>query len=167
VSNPAVCGIIDAIVFGEIMAGKWIAAGLGALALAGCAVGTAPGEGALSGSFDAAVSLRQAYQAARQQADLCLLGEGGYEAVGNLDEAGGRGQLSVQGKLGPGEVAGVALSSIDATHTRVRVSMWGKNLWAEPAMRAMHDAIMFGAPSCTTYMPRVKDKDPNAWFTRR
>lgn len=146
------------------MAGKWIAAGMAALALAGCSVGSAPGGGDLSGSFDAATSLQRAYQASRQQAERCLVGDGGYEVVGNLDQAAGRGQLYVRPKLIQGEMARVDLSAIDANRTRVQVSMWGKSIWNEGAMRAMHDAVVFGVPSCTTYMPTDKGSDKNAWF---
>ncbi|WP_144635324.1 BPTD_2524 family lipoprotein [Bordetella genomosp. 13] len=149
------------------MAGKWIAAAMAALALAGCSVGMEPGGGALSGSFDANVSLRQAYQSARQQAELCLLGEGGYDVVGSLDEAARRGEMRVRARLTSGDVASVALSSIDGGRTRATVNMWGRGIWDETAMRAMHDAIVFGAPSCTTYMPRDKGTDPNAWFMKK
>ncbi|ARP95459.1 BPTD_2524 family lipoprotein [Bordetella genomosp. 13] len=146
------------------MAGNWMAAGMAALALAGCSVGTAPGGGDLSGSFDAAVGLQRAYQASRQQAERCLVGDGGYEVVSNLDQSASRGHLYVRPKLVEGEVARVELSAIDANRTRVQVSMWGKSIWNEGAMRAMHDAVVFGVPSCTTYMPTDKDSNKNSWF---
>ncbi|SAI55189.1 lipoprotein [Bordetella ansorpii] len=149
------------------MAGKWIAASMAAWALAGCSVGMEPGGGALSGSFDANVSLRQAVQSARQQAEMCLVGDGGYAVASNLDDAARRGEVRITGKLTSSDVATVALTAIDGGRTRATVNMWGRGIWDETAMRAMHDAILFGTPSCTSYMPRDKGSDPNAWFTRR
>jgi len=140
----------------------WMAAAAVVLGLAGCAIGAAPGGGALSGSFEVATPYRQAYQAARQQAERCLVGEGGYQVVGGLDDGARTGLVRVVPRLVDGEMARVEVSALDAGRSRVRVSMWGRSLWNDEAMRAMHDAVVFGVPSCGTYMPGgAKDQD---WF---
>lgn len=136
------------------------------LALSGCAVGTAPGGGTLSGSFDVPLGYRQAYRNALAQTEMCLLGNGGYRIEGGLEEGRRAGLVSVVPTLfGSGEVARVELSAIDDTHTRVKVGMWGESIWNAAAMRAMRDAVTFSAPSCMSFMPAPKeDTNPDAWF---
>jgi hypothetical protein len=138
--------------------------------LAGCSVGMSGGSG-LSGSFDAPVDYRRAYQSAHEQAETCLLGNGGYKIEGGLEASRRAGLVSVVPKLlGSGEMARVELSAIDDAHTRVNVSMWGEGIWDASAMRAMRDAVNFGVASCTTYMPVKRDPkapNPDNWFTRK
>jgi hypothetical protein len=42
--------------------------------------------------------------------------------------------------------------------------MWGRSLWDAKAMVAMHDAVYFSSPSCSTYIPPQQGVDPAAWF---
>lgn len=132
------------------------------LGLVGCA--STLGESTLSGNFDVPLNYRQAYQNARAQAQGCLLGNGSYRIKGALDEVHQGGVVSVVPQLfGKREVARVQIVAVDDAHARVYVSMWGKGLWDVNAMHAMHDAIVFGVSSCSTYMPFAKG---DVWFKK-
>jgi len=147
------------------MARLWMAASLAALGLAGCAIGSVSDGGSLSGSFEVAQDYRQAFLAARKQAERCLVGDGGYEVRAERNDAAGTGLIRVVPRLVEGQVARIEVVPQGADRTRVDVSMWGRSIWNADAMRAMHDAVVFGVPSCTTYMPgKSKDAD---WFHTR
>jgi hypothetical protein len=137
---------------------------LAVAALSGCAVGIGPGN-ALSGSFEAPVAYQQAYQSAVDQAKLCLLGDGAYRTDGGLDSATRTGTMKVVSTLlNSQEMVRVQLTAEGSNRTRVQVAMWGKSIWDDKAMRAMHDAIYFTAPSCTAYMLPQTGTNPDAWF---
>jgi hypothetical protein len=139
--------------------------------LAGCGVGITPGGASLSGSFNAPMNVQRAYQGAYDQARLCLLGTGGYKIEGGLDAARRGGVVRVAPALfGGGDVASVEVAAVSDAQTRVTVSMWGKSLWDASAMHAMHDAVIFGAPSCASFMPAGKGPaglGQDTWFTHK
>ncbi|HEY0296534.1 MAG TPA: hypothetical protein VGC69_14495 [Bordetella sp.] len=140
---------------------------LAATALSGCSIGIGTG-GSLSGSFEAPVGYRQAYQTALAQAQLCLVGDGAYRVEGRVDETTHAGRLSVVPKLVDGrEMARVEVSAAGDARARVRVEMWGESLWNANAMRAMHDAVYFSAPSCAVYIPPQSGESPDAWFSKK
>jgi hypothetical protein len=151
----------------RIYIARWAAALSVAALLGGCSVGVGS-SGTLSGSFDAPVGYRKGYENAIEQARTCLVGEGAYQVDGALDDAGRRGRVRVVPKLLDGSpMATVDVSGLDEGHSRVSVEMWGSSLWDAAAMRAMRDAVVFGVPSCTAYMPARRDASYDAWFSRR
>lgn len=137
-----------------------------AAVLSGCAMGIGSGGAALSGSFEAPVAYAQAYQSAVDQAKLCLLGsDSAYRIDGRLDAAARSGSFRIVPKMiGTQEVARVDVSADGDARARVHVQMWGRSIWDAKAMRAMHDAVYFNAPSCTAYIPGPTGVDPDAWF---
>ena len=139
---------------------------LAAAALSGCTMGLGSGHAALSGSFEAPVAYKQAYQSAVDQAKLCLAdSDSAYRVDGRLDEAARSGSFRVVSKMiGTQEVARVEVSAEGEARAKVHVEMWGRSIWDSKAMRAMHDAVYFGVPSCTAYIPGQTGVDPDAWF---
>ena len=134
-------------------------------ALSGCSVGLGPTNSSLSGDFDAPVNYRQAYQSALDQTKLCLLGSGAYHTEGRLDDATHSGVVIVVANLvSSREMSRVQVSAAGEKRTRVHVQMWGRSLWDAKAMRAMHDAVYFSAPSCGVYIPPPPGSNPDAWF---
>lgn len=130
-----------------------------ALGLLGCTTGIVSGDSSPSRAFSAPVSAQAAYKAALEQANMCLRGaDGGYRVVGNFNEAAGSGQVRVVAPVFDGEVAQVDVNGTGAATSDIKVTMWGRGIWNAAASDAMHDAIIFGVPSCTVYMP----KDPPA-----
>jgi hypothetical protein len=154
---------------GDIMTKQAKRAGivLAAVALSGCALGIGSGRAALSGSFEAPVPYKQAYQSAVDQAKLCLLGDdAAYRVDGRLDESARSGSFRIVSRMiDSQEAARVEVSADGDARVKVHVEMWGKSIWDVKAMRAMHDAVYFNTPSCTAYMPGQTGVDPDAWFS--
>lgn len=126
-----------------------------ALSLVGCTTGIDVGGNSPTRAFKAQVSAQAAYKAALEQADMCLRGkDGGYRVVGNFNEAAGSGEMRVLGPLFDREVARVDIKAAAAASSDVKVVMWGEGPWNAAAADAMHDAITFGVPSCSVYMPQ-------------
>src|SRR5690606_3921652 len=83
-------------VFGDFMSFKHRAAGLLLLAaLSGCALGIQQGHSP-SDTFDVPIDYRQAYRRADAQVRECLLGAGGYRAVGDEQPAAGTARVEVR-----------------------------------------------------------------------
>lgn len=125
------------------------------LSLAGCTTGIDAGGNSPTRVFNAPISAQAAYKAALEQADLCLRGaDGGYRVVGKFDNATNSGQMQVVAPFFGREVAQVDINGRSATSSDIKVVMWGEGSWNAVAADAMHDAILFGVPSCSVYMPK-------------
>ncbi|MDQ8033998.1 hypothetical protein CEG14_12095 [Bordetella genomosp. 1] len=143
---------------------KAIAAALALTAtLAGCAVGTAPGAGAVNGDYKIPVYYVDGYRAAIAQAERCLVGQGGYRVLHEIDEGQRKAVVRVVAPLGDGEMASVTLAGIDAKNSNVRISMWGNSIWNQDALRAMREAITYNLPSCTAFMPGDPQPTEEVW----
>lgn len=133
-----------------------IAAVAGVVGLAGCSVGTAPGAGAVSGNYKLQTNYQDAYRYATVQAERCLVGQGCYRVVGELDDNARTGLVRVVAPFFDGEMARVEIGTIDAHSSNVYIGMWGKSIWNTDALRAMREAVVYGVPSCVAYMPAIR-----------
>ncbi|AZY49360.1 BPTD_2524 family lipoprotein [Bordetella avium] len=131
------------------------------LALAGCAVGTGPNDGAVSGEVQAQVPLKAAYDAAVAQAQRCLVGQGGYRVEGQLNET--TAVMRVLPPFGSNEMARVEIKSTGPQSSTAHINMWGRSIWNSDAVRAMKDAITYGLPSCVAYMPGSPQPKEEVW----
>ncbi|CAP42962.1 BPTD_2524 family lipoprotein [Bordetella petrii] len=129
-----------------------VAAALAAAGLAGCSTGLSSG-GALTDSFTAQSAYRDAYRAAQAQAERCLRGTGAYTVHGSVDEAGRSALVRVQAPFTGDDVARVRIAALDERQSKVDIAMWGRGIWNADAVRAMHEAVVYGVPSCVAYMP--------------
>ncbi|OZI32319.1 hypothetical protein CAL29_17645 [Bordetella genomosp. 10] len=123
-----------------------------AAGLAGCSTGITPGQSP-SGDYKVEVGYRQAYEAARVQAEQCLTGNNAYQVRGDVDDAGHKAVLRVTAPFSDSDVARVDIAGIDAGHSNVHIAMWGRSIWNGDAVVAMRDAIRFRVPACVSYMP--------------
>ncbi|MDM9557405.1 MULTISPECIES: BPTD_2524 family lipoprotein [Bordetella] len=130
-----------------------VAAAACAVALAGCSSGISADGSSPSDSFTAQSNYRDAYQAANAQAERCLRGSGAYQVVGGLDQGGGGASLRVVAPFTGADVARVRIAALNERQSKVDITMWGRGIWNRDAVRAMREAIVYGVPSCVSYMP--------------
>ena len=123
------------------------------LSLSACAPMGVESKEALHDAFEAPVAYQDAYQRARDQAEMCLRGESQHPVEGSLDQGQQSAQVYVHAPFTKNRLASVDIQAIDTTHSQVKVAMWGVNVWDEHAVTAMRDAIMLGVPTCRSYMP--------------
>ena len=110
-----------------------IAAVAGVVGLAGCSVGTAPGAGAVSGNYKPQTNYQDAYRYATVQAERCLVGQGGYRVVGELDDNARTGLVRVVAPFFDGEMARVEIGAIDA-HSSTSISACGARASGIPTL---------------------------------
>jgi len=128
-------------------------------ALSGCALGIQQGRSP-SDTFDVPVDYREAYRRADAQVRECLLGAGGYRAVGEMQPAAETARLEVRAPFSEDVLARVDIFALQPQTSRITVTMWGESIWNEDAIVAMRDAIRIGSASCKSYMPRVQGQRP-------
>jgi hypothetical protein len=154
-------GIIARIPFGGFMStirAGLLAMGVGcAMALSACTFGITQGAQTPQGTYDLPVNYRSAYQSALQQARACLLANDYYKTASVLNDSTRTGVVRVLSPFSDNDFARVDINAIDDQHSRVHIVMWGERIWNANAVVAMRDAIRFGVPSCTSYMPNDQD----------
>lgn len=130
-----------------------------ALGLAGCSLGIGAGSDSPTLVFKTDFSYQEAYGFAREQAELCLLGKESYALRGNVDTAGKTAQVRVTAPFTDNDMARVEIKASGEQSADVTVTMWGVGIWNAAAARAMRDAVQYGVPSCTAFMPGDPPKD--------
>ncbi|GAB1579507.1 BPTD_2524 family lipoprotein [Bordetella petrii] len=140
-----------------------VAAAACAVGLAGCSSGISAGGNSPTDSFTAQSDYREAYRAANAQAERCLRGSGAYQVVGGLDQAGGGASLRVVAPFTGADVARVRIAALNERQSKVDITMWGRGIWNSDAVRAMREAIIYGVPSCVSYMPGDPRPSEEAW----
>ncbi len=130
------------------MKANWLIWALPAV-LAGCG---GVGPGSPGETFKAPVAYQEVYRRAVDQADYCLRGVTGYPVTGGIDTAARTSQMVVKGDLG-GALTVVDARALDDNSSEVSVKVVGMNIWDAKAVKAMKDAILFGVPGCSNYMP--------------
>ena len=130
------------------MKANWLIWALPAV-LAGCG---GVGPGSPGETFKAPVAYQEVYRRAVDQADYCLRGVTGYPVTGGIDTAARTSQMVVKGDLG-GALTVVDARALDDNSSEVSVKVVGLNIWDAKAAKAMKDAILFGVPGCSNYMP--------------
>ena len=135
--------------------------------LAGCAVGTAPGAGAVNGDYKVNVYYLDAYRSAIAQSERCLLGQGGYRVVNEVDEGQRKATVRVLAPFSDSEMSSVTITGADTKSSDVRITMWGKSIWNTDALRAMREAVVYGLPSCVAFMPGDPQPSEEVWRLRQ
>jgi len=124
--------------------------GLAAL-LSGCAVGIQSGGDFPSVSYTVARPYQDVYHRAQDQADQCLRGKNQFKVRTRLDAAGQSGMVSVYGPLGGAEVARTEFTAVDARHTQVVQTVWGRAPWDQNALQAMRESVLIDTSVCVAY----------------
>ena len=128
-----------------------------ALAVAGlgaCSTGLSSGGNLPSDQLTVQSDYRAVFQAATAQAERCLRGNGdAYAVQGTVDDATRTAQVRVVAPFTNDDVARVNIVGQGAKQTQVDIVMWGRGIWNEKAVQAMHAAVIYQVPSCTSYMP--------------
>jgi hypothetical protein len=126
--------------------------------LAGCTVGISGGDSPRD-HFTADVNYQRALRSAEEQARTCLLGNDAYQVQATDDKASRSGVVRVNAPFTPNDMARVDIKALGENRSDVTVVMWGRNLWNRAAVDAMHDAIVYSVPSCTSFMPSSRKAD--------
>ncbi len=131
---------------------KALVSGIGAAALlSGCALGIQPGGESPSISYTVPRSYQTVYLRAQNQADECLRGKKQYDVYAQVDPALQTGLVSVRGPIGGVEVARTEIKAIDARHTEVKHTVWGRSPWDQNALAAMRESVRMDTSVCVVY----------------
>lgn len=139
-----------------------VAAAVAAAGLAACSTGLSSGGG-LQDSLTVPTDYREAYRAAKAQAERCLQGTGAYKVHGQLDETARTALVRVEAPFTGDDVTRVRIAATDDRHSQVDIAMWGRGIWNSDAVRAMRESIIYGVPSCVAYMPGDPHPQEEAW----
>lgn len=127
----------------------WVCGLLAAGLLSGCAMGIQ--QGSPSVSYTVARDYLTVYRRAEDQAQKCLRGQNAYSVRGRLDRTSRSGRVDVVAPLGGAVMARTQLQAVDAQHTRVTQSVWGRLVWDPKALDAMHESVRLDTSVCTVY----------------
>ncbi|NYT61148.1 hypothetical protein H0A66_02240 [Alcaligenaceae bacterium] len=119
--------------------------------LSGCAMGIQPGGESPSVSYTVPRSYQTVYLRAQNQAGECLLGKKQYDVYAQVDPAMQTGQVLVRGPMQSVVVARTDIEAIDAKHTQVTHTVWGRSPWDLKALDAMRESIRMDTSICVAY----------------
>lgn len=119
--------------------------------LSGCAMGIQPGGESPSVSYTVPRSYQTVYLRAQNQADECLRGKKQYDVYAQVDPVMQTGTVSVRGPFSSIEVARTEIKAIDARHTEVKHTVWGRSPWDVSALNAMRQSIRMDTSMCIAY----------------
>lgn len=128
----------------------WICGLLAAGLLSGCAMGIQGDSPTVS--YTVPRDYLTVYHRAQDQAQKCLRGENAYSVQGKLDRASRSGSVDVVAPLGGKVMAHTRFQALDAGHTRVTQTVWGKALWDSKALAAMRESVLMDTSECTAYL---------------
>lgn len=125
---------------------------IGAAALlSACAIGIQPGDDSPSVSYTVPRSYQTVYLRAQNQAGECLRGKKQYDVYAQVDPGLQTGTVSVRGPMQSTEVARTDIKAIDAKHTQVTHTVWGRSPWDIKALDAMRESIRMDTSICVAY----------------
>lgn len=131
---------------------KALVISLGAIVLmSGCTMGIQPGGDSPSVSYTVPRSYQTVYLRAQNQADECLRGKKQYDVYAQVDPALQTASVSVRGPMQGIEVARTEIEAVDARHTRVTQTVWGRSPWDANALAAMRESIRMDTSVCVAY----------------
>jgi|SRR5690554_1377220 hypothetical protein len=119
--------------------------------LSGCIAGIQPGDESPTVSYTVPRSYQTVYLRAQNQADECLRGKKQYDVYAQVDPAMQSGSVAVRSPLGGLEVARTDIKAIDAQHTQVTHTVWGRSPWDTGALNAMRQSILMDTSVCVVY----------------
>ncbi|HEY9280356.1 MAG TPA: hypothetical protein VIP51_09815 [Eoetvoesiella sp.] len=122
-----------------------------AVSVAGCSMGIQPGGEAPSVTYTVPRSYQTVFLRAQNQADECLRGKSQFAVRTQVDAAQQSGVVSVVGPLGNAEVARTELKAVDAQHTQVTQTVWGRSPWDANALNAMRESVRMDTSVCVAY----------------
>ncbi|HBI84543.1 MAG TPA: hypothetical protein DDY24_12550 [Alcaligenaceae bacterium] len=118
--------------------------------LAGC---SGVGSNSPSVTFIAKVNYKDVFERAKEQANYCWRSETQYPIVSQINDTDRTVLVYVTGLLGSTKMAELSARAIDRDSTEVKVAVNGMSIWNGAAVKAMKEAVEFGVPTCTSYMP--------------
>lgn len=131
---------------------KALVISLGAVVLmSGCTMGIQPGGDSPSVSYTVPRSYQTVYLRAQNQADECLRGKKQYDVYAKVDPALETASVSVRGPMQSIEVARTEIKAVDARHTQVTQTVWGRSPWDRDALAAMRESIRMDTSVCVAY----------------
>lgn len=104
-------------------------------------------------TFVAQVNYKDVFERAKEQANYCWRSITDYPIVANLNETDKTVEVYVTGLLGSTRMAELSGRAINNNSTEVKIAASGVNIWNRGAVKAMREAVEFGVPTCTSYMP--------------
>ncbi len=119
--------------------------------LSGCAVGVRPGGDSPSISYTVPRSYQTVYLRVQNQAGECLTGKNQYEVYAQVDPAMQAGTVTVRSPFLGGVVARSDIQAVDASHTRVTHTVWGRTPWDANALQAMRQSVLMDTSVCVAY----------------
>ncbi|NYT85936.1 BPTD_2524 family lipoprotein [Pollutimonas harenae] len=130
---------------------KALLSGISVLAmLSGCVMGVQPGGDSPSVSYKVPRNYQIVYLRAQNQASECLTGKNQYDVYAQVDPDMQTGTVSVRSPLGA-VVARSDIKAIDASHTEVTHTVWGRTPWDEDALQAMRQSVLMDTSVCVAY----------------
>ena len=130
---------------------KALLVGLGmSVVLSGCALGVQSGGDSPSVTYKVPRNLQTVYLRAQNQAAECLTGKNQYEVYAQVDDSAQTATVTVQGPLGS-VVARSDIQAIDASHTQVTHTVWGRAPWDNGALQAMRQSVLMDTSVCVAY----------------
>ena len=132
---------------------KWLMLVVPAL-LAGC-LGIDP-QTSPKEVFVLPVSYQDLFQRATAQAQRCWSGDTEFPIKGELDSTNRMAQVSVTGELGATRYGQVDIRALNDKSSEITIMVSGIGIWNAASIAAMHEALQFGVPTCTSYMPSAK-----------
>lgn len=114
-------------------------------------MGIQPGGDSPSVSYTVPRSYQTVYLRAQNQADECLRGKKQYDVYAKVDPALETASVSVRGPMQSIEVARTEIKAVDARHTQVTQTVWGRSPWDRDALAAMRESIRMDTSVCVAY----------------
>ena len=138
-------------ILANLMTFKWMAALLPLLlgACIGINQNTSPKE-----TFTVPVPYEVIFERAKTQAQRCWSADGEFPVIGSINQAQRTAFVAVTGELGTNRYGQVEIKALNDQSTEVQVTVNGINIWDVKSIAAMREVLQFGAPTCTSYMPR-------------
>lgn len=119
--------------------------------LTGCAMGIQPGGDSPSLSYTVPRPYQTVYLRAQNQADECLRGKKQYDVYADVDPAMQTAMVAVRGPFTSVEVARTDIKAVDAQHTEVTHTVWGRSPWDAAALEAMKQSVLMDTSVCVSY----------------
>ena len=99
---------------------------------------------------------QELYQLAKLQVQQCWSDDGELPVKGQLDPATRTAQVWVVGGFGGARYGQIDIRALDDKNSEITTYAVDLNIWNRASVAAVREALQFGVPSCSTYMPSAR-----------
>ncbi|MEI7568864.1 MAG: hypothetical protein WCJ34_05405 [Alcaligenaceae bacterium] len=99
---------------------------------------------------------QELYQLAKLQVQQCWSDGDTLPVKGQLDIATRTAQVWVVGGLGGVRYGQIDIRALDDKNSEISTYAVDADIWNRASVAAVHEALQFGVPTCSTYMPGVR-----------